>query len=222
MNAGASVVTASTGSSTQTVSTTFVAAVITITGLSVNGYTFTADKGFPQTGFKNASFVVQLSGSSAQNSNYTWASNQAWVSVLDGVVNFNGEPTNSTKNVTITATPKSGGAALTYSFSVSRWFTSNGPTQLDFADATSFCSGYGGVIPMRENLESNSRGIVGNLVSEWGNIKQGYSTSGFTDSYHWTQSPGLYGYALIYLRSPTESSQAVPEFAANTVCLRQL
>ncbi|WP_320723239.1 hypothetical protein [Enterobacter sp. 262D3] len=211
--------TASTGSSSQTVSTTFVAAV---TGLSVNGYTFTADKGFPQTGFKNASFVVQLSGSSAQNSNYTWASNQAWVSVLDGVVNFNGEPTNSTKNVTITATPKTGGSALTYSFTVKKWFTNGGPAKVTFAEATSFCSGHG-VIPMRGNLDANSRGIVGSLVSEWGYLKQGYSTSGFQENFYWTQSPGVtLGNAVVALRYPTIGASSVLEDPNYAVCLSEL
>ncbi|WP_404851771.1 Ig-like domain-containing protein (plasmid) [Enterobacter asburiae] len=222
MKAGASVVTASTGSSSQTVSTTFVAVVV-IDSADVNGYIFTADKGFPQTGFKNASFVLRLNASSALNSNYTWASNRAWVHVSNNaVVTFVGEPTITTKNVTITATPKTGGSALTYSFTVKKWFTNSGPTKLEFADATSFCSSYG-VIPMRADLESNSRGIVGNLVSEWGNLKQGYSTSEFVDSdSYWTQSPGTYGKVTVFLRSPTISSSVVPDFAVHAVCLREL
>ena len=76
---------------------------------------------------------------------------------------------------------------------------------------------------MRADLESNSRGIVGNLVSEWGNLKQGYSTSEFVDSdSYWTQSPGTYGKVTVFLRSPTISSSVVPDFAVHAVCLREL
>ncbi|MCK2182012.1 hypothetical protein MUN35_20210 [Hafnia paralvei] len=74
----------------------------------------------PTTGFKGAEFTLELSNASATD--YDWKANASWVSVSDGVVSFTG--TGTKDKVTITGTPKSGGTAITYSFTLSSWYCS--------------------------------------------------------------------------------------------------
>ncbi|WP_207385008.1 Ig-like domain-containing protein, partial [Enterobacter hormaechei] len=155
------------------------------TTLSANGYSFASNSSFPQTGFTGATFKVQLNGNTATNSNYTWSANQAWVNVDgSGNVSFIGTATSGTKNVIITATPKAGGAALTYSFSVNKWFTNAGSTFLDWSNASSYCSTRGGVPSISEvSSGQNVRGTIGVLYAEWGSLLS--YVAGFDGNYYY-------------------------------------
>ncbi|MCS3490670.1 Ig-like domain-containing protein [Enterobacter sp. SLBN-59] len=157
------------------------------TKLAVNGTTFAVENGFPTTGFTRAKFQVLLSGDSSHNGDYTWSADQGWVSVdASGNVSFTGAATSETKKVTITATPKAGGAPLTYTFTVSKWFVNNGRNLMNWGTADEYCSSLGG-LPKRTDLTSGQlvRG-VGLLWAEWGRLDTAYPDSGFINSYYWT------------------------------------
>ncbi|MCK8148097.1 inverse autotransporter beta domain-containing protein [Citrobacter sedlakii] len=156
--------------------------------VTVNGYTFAKDAGFPTTGFKGATFTLNLTTGSATD--YTWASDASWVFVSAGVVSFTGKGTNG--KVTITGTPKSGGTAITYSFTLSSWYIYNGDTRLNWSDAAVYCSAQSGYsLATVQQLNGSSRysagtrGTLGGLWSEWGNLLN-YDSMGFTGDNIWS------------------------------------
>ncbi|TBL58037.1 hypothetical protein [Hafnia paralvei] len=162
---------------------------ITLEDISVNEYTFASNAGFPTTGFKGAEFTLELSNASATN--YDWKANASWVSVSDGVVSFTG--TGTKDKVTITGTPKSGGTAITYSFTLSSWYINDGDTALSWSDAAAYCSAQSGYSQATvQQLNGNSshadgtRGTLGGLWSEWGDLSK-YSGAGFFGTtYGWS------------------------------------
>ncbi|WP_447870675.1 hypothetical protein [Serratia fonticola] len=153
------------------------------TGISVNGHTFGMTEGFPSTGFTGAKFALSVPGVA---SDYTWDNGgSSWVTVDDsGNVAFTAKG-NSTP-VTITATPKGGGAPLTYTFSVNTWFINNGSTRMPWSDASNWCTAQGLTQPTRGDMSMGSavRGL-GSLFSEWGSMGN-YSGSGFVNDFYWT------------------------------------
>ncbi|KFF76269.1 hypothetical protein IY40_25100, partial [Serratia marcescens] len=165
---------------------------LTFEALIVNGHLFPVSAGFPSTGFNGATFTLRLKDASA--SDFNWAANASWVNVNDGVVSFTGQGTGS--SVTITATPKTGGNAITYSFNLKKWFTNKGNQSMTWEQANMNCS-----LPRVDELtNSTSRYVngrwtpenpsraVGALWSEWGN-PQNYSGSGFVVYERWTSDP---------------------------------
>lgn len=162
--------------------------------VAVNGYTFAKDAGFPTTGFRGATFTLELSGGSA--SDFDWTSDApSWVSVSAGVVSFTGDGTKD--KVTITGVPKSGGTAITYSFTLGSWFINNGSTKLNWSDAAAYCtaqSGYSLATVQQLNGsggDDSDLGTLGGLWSEWGNILQ-YNGAGFSD-YYWSSEQQFSG-----------------------------
>ncbi|MBH2951073.1 hypothetical protein I5Q45_18595, partial [Serratia marcescens] len=179
-----------TGWSREVASKVYVIAVPTFEAVIVNDHQFPVSAGFPLTGFRGATFTLKLKDASA--SDFKWAANASWVNVNDGVVGFTGEGTGS--SVTITATPKTGGNAITYSFNLKKWFTSKGNQTMTWGQANMTCS-----LPRINELTNNpSRYVdgrwtpversraVGSLWNEWGDL-EAYSGSGFYGYVHaWT------------------------------------
>lgn len=79
-----------------------ITAVVDLKDVTVNGYTFAKDAGFPTTGFKGANFTLNVTDRPA--SDFTWTSDASWLTVTDGVVTFTG----TGDKVTVTGTPSSG------------------------------------------------------------------------------------------------------------------
>ncbi|MGK0707003.1 inverse autotransporter beta domain-containing protein, partial [Yokenella regensburgei] len=155
--------------------------------ITVNGYTFAKDAGFPTTGFTGATFTLNLTSDTA--SDYTWTSDADWVSVTNGVVKFTKKGTGS--KVTITGKRKSGGSGvINYSFTLKDWFISTG--RMTHAEAGTSCSSQSYSLPTIAQL-SNAKifniGVraIGPLWSEWGNM-QGYP--GISSGPFWTSEGG--------------------------------
>ncbi|EKN6179140.1 hypothetical protein WKA22_004097 [Yersinia enterocolitica] len=153
-------------------------------GITANGTTFTVNDGFPSTGFTQAFFALGVTTGSA--SDYIWSNGgNTWTTVDNtGKVTFTAKG-NSTP-VTITATPKAGGAPQAYTFTVGSWFINNGSTMASWSDASAWCTTQGAVQPTKDQVTQgeNTRGI-GSLWSEWGNMNN-YQSSGFVDNFYWT------------------------------------
>lgn len=153
-------------------------------------------------------------------SDYTWDNGgSSWVSVDDsGNVTFTAKG-NSTP-VTITATPKVGGAPLTYTFSVDTWFINNGSTRMTWSDASNWCAAQGLAQPTRDDMMTPARGI-GSLWSEWGSMNN-YPDSGFANDNYWTSetAPILGNYYIAILNQGTGTN---PSHTNNRVmCLQGL
>ncbi|HEQ3521870.1 TPA: hypothetical protein VGS91_004879 [Citrobacter freundii] len=164
--------------------------------IAVNGYTFASNAGFPTTGFKGAAFTLELSNASATD--YDWKADASWVSVSAGVVSFTG--TGTKDKVTITATPKSGGTAITYSFTLSSWYINDGSAVLRWSDSAAYCSAQSGYSqPTVQQLSGSagynngSRGTLGGLWSEWGRLTT-YAGAGFSDYGYWSSEQKSSGY----------------------------
>ncbi|MGP2591302.1 invasin domain 3-containing protein, partial [Serratia marcescens] len=167
----------------------------------VNNYTFAKDAGFPKTGFTGAKFTVQLNG--GQPDDYTWTSSaSSWAPVdPNGVVTFT-QKGNSTP-VTITATSKADASKkFEYTFTLNDWYINNGSTSLNWSAADAYCTSQGAALPGIAQLGGsqgisglyNSRGEVGSLWSEWGNLPT-YTGSGFpSSSTTWSSEAGSSGY----------------------------
>ncbi|MGX9834552.1 Ig-like domain-containing protein [Enterobacter dykesii] len=112
------------------------------TKIAVSGTNFAVDAGFPKTGYPNATFQIAIKGSAANNTGYTWSDNSEWVSVdSSGKVTFGNEGT--ADEVTITATPKAGGAVLEYTFKLEKWFKVPSEGLMPAASVDSTCAALG-------------------------------------------------------------------------------
>ncbi|HDL6964654.1 TPA: hypothetical protein PXM28_004088, partial [Yersinia enterocolitica] len=171
-------------------------AIPQLTGITVNGTTFAVNAGFPSTGFAQAFFTLNVTGSP---SDYTWSSSSSWATVdSSGKVSFT-QKGDSTP-VTITATLKAGGAALSYTFSVNSWFINNGSTAMTWSDASNWCTTQSAAQATRAQLTqgTNIRG-VGSLWSEWG-VMGNYPGSGFVSNTHWSSELSVAGnHFFVYL-----------------------
>lgn len=144
----------------------------------VSGQTYPANGVFPQTGFVGATFTVLANGKDvAANGHYQWLSSQPWVSIdKAGVVTFTGMPKVDGQSVTLTATPASGGAALTTTFTLKHWFINAKAEKMTGAAAAAWCQKQGGgfVLPAASVMTASTegklspRGATGTLWSEWG------------------------------------------------------
>ncbi|HGY4723555.1 TPA: invasin domain 3-containing protein [Citrobacter amalonaticus] len=209
----------------KTASVNFVA--YTLSNISVNGASFTTSQGFPTTGFTGAKFQLLMNGVTTWNGDYNWSTNQTgWTSVdTGGTVTFTGTATTATKSVTITATPKEGGApARTYSFTVSNWYRATTTSTYTYSAAVTYCSGLGGVLPTRLNLINtnitsgsvSARG-VGYLWGEFGHISSStypLASTGF--SVNWTRTNDATGtsHYFVWMSNP---GSAVVSTNADTV-----
>ncbi|WP_243853580.1 beta strand repeat-containing protein [Providencia rettgeri] len=157
--------------------------------ITVNGYNFAPDSGFPKTGFAQATFTLALNN--AQPSDYNWQSSASWVAVDgNGKVTFPGEPTGQ-EAVTITATPKSGeGETLSHTFTLEQWFVYN-QTARNWSASNSYCQGLGMSLPTRAQLtnstviypENNASRAVNTVWSEWGDMRSyGFASIGLWTS----------------------------------------
>ncbi|ELB2793909.1 hypothetical protein QMX34_004558, partial [Aeromonas hydrophila] len=167
-----------------------------IAGVSVNGFTFDVDAGFPSTGFIGAEFTL-ITTSAA--SDYYWNSDAMWVSVNDnGKVRFTSQGVASP--VTITATPKVGGTPLTYTFTVTSWFQNGGALTDIWSGAATWCLTQGWRQPTTAEIFGGSHvRNVGTLWSEWGDLAR-YSGSGFDRQAYWTSDAfGITHHYLVYL-----------------------
>lgn len=155
------------------------------TTFSVNGQTFSLNSGFPSTGFIQAKFQVLVGGSSSGNGNYTWSTDQPWVSVDgSGNVTFTGTPNSSTKTFKIKALSGDGITLHTKSFTVNKWFLSGTGAGgfVNWSEAANYCSTRGGQ-PAISELTNAVFGVYGTRVTgklwgEWGPLPK-YSGSGF-------------------------------------------
>ncbi|EMN1411349.1 hypothetical protein ROS59_003393 [Enterobacter cloacae] len=168
------------------------------TTFSVNGQTFSLNSGFPSTGFIQAKFQVLVGGSSSGNGNYTWSTDQPWVSVDgSGNVTFTGTPNSSTKTFKIKALSGDGITLHTKSFTVNKWFLSGTGAggSVSWTEASNYCSTRGGQPAISEltNAVSGTDGtrVTGKLWGEWGSLPK-YSGSGFrytgssTSAFYWS------------------------------------
>ncbi|HAT3810721.1 TPA: hypothetical protein I8608_003622 [Morganella morganii] len=191
----------------------------------VNGYNFAPNSGFPTTGFVNATYTLTLDNANA--SDYNWTSSASWVKVDSaGKVTFTAEPQGQ-KQVTITATKKSGGGEISHSFTLNRWYQYNA-TMRNWSSANSYCNGLGNgyALPTRLQLinvlsGSGTRTVGGHLWSEWGKM----STYGFaqTFEYYWTSEEGGSGKHHDIYMSNTSSVHDYPDSESlNVTCQRGL
>lgn len=89
----------------------------------------------------------------------------SWVTVDDcGTVAITAK--DNSRPVTITATPKSGGTPLSYTFSVNTWFINNGSTFMRWRDASNWCAAQGLNQPIRGDLKRDPMGIEKKVLSE--------------------------------------------------------
>ncbi|TNL01221.1 invasin, partial [Kosakonia cowanii] len=158
----------------------------TLKDISVNGYTFRPDEGFPTTGFKGAEFTLNLkSDNGGSTSDYIWTADAPWVSVTDGVVRFTGKGTGN--RVTVTGMPKSGtGRTITHSFALKSWFI-NSSSWMVWSDADAYCSSQVGYrlptiaqMTLHSGYKATEARGPGALWNEWGHLGH-YSGAGFSD-----------------------------------------
>ncbi|MDX7274042.1 invasin domain 3-containing protein [Serratia marcescens] len=193
----------------------------------VNNYTFAKDAGFPKTGFTGAKFTVQLNG--GQPDDYTWTSSApSWAEVgPTGEVTFKTKG-NSTP-VTITATSKADASKkFEYTFTLNDWYINNGSTSLNWSAADAYCTSQGAALPGIAQLGGsqgisglyNSRGEVGSLWSEWGNLPT-YTGSGFPSSNHTWASEAFSGGNHYNVYLTTGHVNNGPDSYGNYVACRQ-
>ncbi|MGP2888770.1 hypothetical protein ACTVM7_20095, partial [Serratia marcescens] len=154
-----------------------------ITGIQVNGYRFSADAGFPSTGFNGAKFILELKEGEA--SHYTWSSDAPWVSV-----NGNGEVSFTSKGngqrVTLTGTAKDGGGAITYSFQLKHWFKAGAQwAKWEGISMTCKLPAWAQLTTYNLSSDREPKRVVGYLWGEWGGI-DAYPGSNFSQSETWT------------------------------------
>jgi len=104
--------------------------------IRVNDHDFGPKDGFPKTGFTGAKFTLVLDG--PQASEFNWSATASWVNVdSNGVVSFIRK--GDGKTVTITGTAKLGRGVVTYTFTLTSWFTYQGQS-MTWANANAACN----------------------------------------------------------------------------------
>lgn len=162
----------------KTQNVTFVASSITGVAAQGTSYVFSPDSGFPKTGYAGAQFYLLVNGNDQENLDYTWSSNQSWVTIdKDAIATMHASssqttddsPALSSRTVTITGTPKKGGAALTYTFTLEKWYRVS-LEAIVWAhkrnDARSSCLGRG-TIESASDMSDGKVSVVGKLFGEW-------------------------------------------------------
>lgn len=161
----------------KTLGVTFVASSITGVGVYGTTHTFIADQGFPQTGFAGAKAYFLIDDEN--NSSYSWSSNRSWITVdSSGVITMNAtvsstqddSPPSSDRQVTITATPKTGGTVLTYTFTLQKWYKRSATRATVRIGGENYASGACnnvGTIESASDLSDGAVAVVGKLLGEW-------------------------------------------------------
>lgn len=166
---------------------------VQMTHVLVNGASFSADDGFPKTGFIGAEFQLVVGEDPAGNNSYSWRSDQSWVSVDgSGHVRFTQEPTSANHRVTITAEHTANGVSLSYQFTVNRWFRNNSFNIMGTSEAAAWCSSQGGgyAIPSYSEMTDRTpmvqtggnRDTNARLWNEWGTMSR-YAHGWFAGNY---------------------------------------
>ncbi|WP_249941354.1 Ig-like domain-containing protein, partial [Escherichia coli] len=207
----------------------------TITANGKSDFSTTATTKFPTTGFKGAYFTLNDDNFQGGVGNYTLKASCGsdpnecdWVSVdNDGKVTFDGDATTAKKTVTITAMPKNGGDPLTYKFTVSRWFTNQGPSGRNWTDTNEACTTAGLALPPPEDLSGEygvkPKRVIGSLWGEWGDFSNWRAQGWSIGLPYWTavaRSQDAYFY--VYLTDGAVGYNLVTVTATYGVCVRGL
>jgi adhesin/invasin len=185
--AGDNAVTATVGIYTTTTKTSTFIAVPAMTSVLVNDEEFTVNSNFPTTGFTGAKFTLTVPGTATD---YTWSSSAPSWAPVDSYGNVSFTQKGNSSPVIIVASPRGGGTALTYTFTVGSWFTSIGLDKMSWSNASLFCASNGLEQPTRLQLTNvkTGRGTrqagSGALWSEWGAIRS-YTDSNFATGLYW-------------------------------------
>ncbi|MGE4800120.1 inverse autotransporter beta domain-containing protein [Yersinia hibernica] len=149
----------------------------TITGIVANGHTFAVDAGFPTTGFAGAKFQMMINGNTTKNSDYNWSSDNISLVSIDttGSVTFRDPANAPSSEIKITANPKAGGSALSYTFRITDWFSDKMYGTHTNQVARDTCQDAGKNLPPLNKLTNGhyTRGI-GSLWAEWGNLRDNF------------------------------------------------
>ena len=165
--------------------------VANIKDLSTTQFTWNTSSGFPTTGFKNASFIMNIEGGNAND--FTWVVDQNWVSinVVDNTkvkISFDSEPTGGDTTVTVRGIfqPHST-VTLSYSFTVSKWYIA-GNSQIYGSDIKTWCSGqgYDALTTAAQMSAGTNAKRIGGVYSEWGKLSSFSGSSWTASSYYWT------------------------------------
>ncbi|WP_145483498.1 YrIlm family inverse autotransporter adhesin [Yersinia aldovae] len=178
---------------------------LSITGVSVNvnanRETFSADAGFPKTGFIGAIFQININGGTTINNQLTWISNHPELATVDnnGLVSFISDFPSSTP-ISITATRNGGNAPLIYSFTVRKWFINplTGASN-NYIAAETACTNAGYSIPIIQDFflaaetpgAQSTRGANGRLWDEWGRMANYTGRLGQWPGGAWSSTPNL-------------------------------
>jgi adhesin/invasin len=158
-----------------------------MTSVLVNDEEFTVNSNFPTTGFTGAKFTLTVPGTATD---YTWSSSAPSWAPVDSYGNVSFTQKGNSSPVIIVASPRGGGTALTYTFTVGSWFTSIGLDKMSWSNASLFCASNGLEQPTRLQLTNVTTGRgtrqagSGALWSEWGAIDS-YTDSNFATGLYW-------------------------------------
>ena len=189
---------------------------VMIAHVIADGYSYAPDAGFPtignipRAGYKESFFSLELSNASAAD--YDWSADAPWVSVSDGEVHFTA--VGSADKVTITATPKSGGEALTWSFTLKGWLVRGALRSRDMANAWCISQTGHGLATVKQTVGSPAkRGTLGGVWSEWGRT---YPETSWSSDYDENGQP------VVVTMTSGESYPRDPAETAYAACYKDL
>lgn len=149
----------------------FTSSRITAVGVFGTSHTFAADAGFPTTGYDGAKMYFIVDGSTDNSMNYTWTSDQPWVTTegIEATMSGTATPPAASRKVTITGTPKNGGEVLTYTFTLEKWYRKSEKTHINQEESTvvSGCLRVSGTPPYEAEITDGAVSAVGKLFGEW-------------------------------------------------------
>ncbi|EOZ9299957.1 hypothetical protein A3462_05860 [Enterobacter bugandensis] len=188
----------------------------------VNGESFSADSGFPKTGFSGAEFDIWVNGfSDSNNKNFEWTVNQSWLTVQNGRVTFI-EPSSGGSAV-ITARNKIDDYTITFIVQPTTWFTIY-PVTMDQSAGLAQCTSTGQRVPSRDEMNSGGVRQTGKLWAEWGTLNSGvYTHETFVTPpgvYSWTTDYSQNGYYTFSLISGAVTVQFPSTASIVTLCMK--
>jgi len=199
----------------------------TLTLSTPDGYTVTADKGFPTSAFKGATFTMV--GVNTDVKNYDWSSNVDWVDVTpQGIVSFTGDM-GTGDEVIITGTPKRDSgltSPLSYQFKLTQWYVFPGGSSSHASESDRVCTSRGMDIPLMNKLYAKlndpSIRAMGYLRGEWGQLTSGNypEADGFDVSYWAKDTHGSYDRAVFYTSQDKYDWEDGPSSLEHTACVK--